>query len=173
MDDFAQDLRYATRLLMRAPGFTVVAVLALALGIGANTAIFTIVNAVLIERLPFKDPERLVVLWEETSRRPGRSNTVGPANYLRWKERATVFESMSAFADTRTVLTGSGEPEELTQQLSIGPLFSVLGVPALYGRTFSDDELKEGAPNVTVLTHEFWTRRFGADPAIVGKTIQL
>jgi putative ABC transport system permease protein len=173
MDTFVQDVRYAIRTCLRAPGFTFVAVLALALGIGANTAIFTIVNAALIERLPFKDPARLVVLWEESARRPGRSNTVAPANYLRWRERADVFEEMSAFADTRTVLTGSGEPEELTQQLAIGPLFKVLGVPPLLGRTFSDAELADDATNVVVLGHALWTRRFGADPGVVGRTIQL
>ncbi len=173
MDSLLHDIRYAVRMLARAPGFTVVAVVALALGIGANTAIFTMLNAVLIERLPFKDPGRLVVLWEETARRPGRSNVVGPANYLRWKERATSFEEMSAFADARQVLTGSGEPEEVTAQLAVGPLFTVLGVRALAGRTFTDAELADDASNVTVLSHAFWQRRFGGDPNIVGRTIQL
>jgi putative ABC transport system permease protein len=173
MDAFLHDIRYAIRMLARAPGFTIVAVVALALGIGANTAIFTILNAALIERLPFKDPGRLVALWEESARRPGRSNTVGPANYLRWRERATAFEEMAAFADTRQVLTGSGEPAEVTTQLAIGPLFQVLGVPALVGRTFSDAEHADPAAGVTVLSHAFWQRRLGGDPAIVGKTIQL
>ena len=100
MEPFLQDLRYALRMCLRAPGFTSVAVSALALGIGANTAIFTIVNAALIERLPFKDPARLVVIWEENARRPGRSNVVGPMNYLRWKERAHSFAGMAGFADT-------------------------------------------------------------------------
>jgi putative ABC transport system permease protein len=173
MDAFLHDIRYAIRMLVRAPGFTIVAVVALALGIGANTAIFTILNAALIERLPFKDPGRLVALWEESARRPGRSNTVGPANYLRWRERATAFEEMAAFADTRQVLTGSGEPAEVTAQLAIGPLFKVLGVPAMVGRTFSDAEHADPAAAVTVLSHAFWQRRLGEDPAIVGKTIQL
>src|SRR5215211_3745585 len=141
MDSLLHDIRYAIRMLARAPGFTIVAVVALALGIGANTAIFTVLNAVLIERLPFRDPARLVVLWEETARRPGRSNVVGPANYLRWRERATAFEEMSAFVDARQVLTGNGAPEEVTTQLALGPLFQVLGVPALAGRTFSEAEL--------------------------------
>src|SRR5262245_2267648 len=106
LDTVLQDVRYGMRTLARTPGFSAVAVLALALGIGANTAIFTIVNAALIERFPFKDPARLVLIWEENARRPGRSNTVAPANYLRWRERADLFEDMSAFVDTRTVLTG-------------------------------------------------------------------
>src|SRR5262245_42413229 len=108
MDRFLRDLRYALRIFARTPGFTTTAIVALGLGIGANTAIFTIVNAVLIERLPFKDPVRLVVLWEENARRPGRSNTVGPMNYVRWKERTASFEGMAGFVDTRTNLTGDG-----------------------------------------------------------------
>src|SRR5262249_34410510 len=108
MDAVFQDIRYAIRLCLRSPGFTVVAVVALALGIGANTAIFTIVNAALIERLPYKNPERLVAVWEGNSRRPGRANVVAPANYLRWRERATSFEDMAGLVDTRLALTGNG-----------------------------------------------------------------
>src|SRR5262245_37628940 len=173
MDTFLQDLRYAVRTFARTPGFTAIAVLTLALGTGANTAIFTIVNAVLIERLPFKEPGRLVALWEESSRRPGRSNSVGPANYIRWRERATSFESMSALIDTRTVLTGSGEPEEVPTQLAVGPLFDVLGTPALHGRTFNNAELSDDNLNAAVLSYAFWTRRFGADPSIVGRSVML
>src|SRR5262245_44213352 len=139
MDTFFQDLRYALRLLARAPGFTLVAILALALGIGANTAIFTIVNAALIERLPFRDPARIVLVWEENARRPGRSNSVGPMNYLRWKERATSFEGMAGFVDTRVNLTGSdGDPEELTIQNVTAGFLPVIGVTPLIGRGFSD-----------------------------------
>ena len=98
MDGMLQDIRYATRTLVRTPGFAIVAVAALALGIGANTAIFTIVNAALIEPLPFKDPNRLVMVWESSARRPGRSNVVGPANYLRWRERATTTSRMPSWA---------------------------------------------------------------------------
>lgn len=173
MDAFLHDLRYAFRTFSRTPGFTAVAVLTLALGIGANTAIFTLVNAVLIERLPFRDPARLVAIWETSARRPGRSNVVAPANYVRWRERATSFEEMSAFVDGRSVLTGGGDPEEVTHQLSIGPLFAVLGVPALHGRTFDQAELTDPSINATVLSHAFWTRRFGGDPSIVGRTIML
>jgi putative ABC transport system permease protein len=181
MDALLQDVRYALRVCLRTPGFTAVALLALALGIGANTAIFTIVNAVLLERLPFRDPDRLVVLWEESSRRPDRSNVVSPANYLRWRERATAFAGMSAFADTRLVMTGDGNPEELTAQLSMGDLFQVLAVPPLLGRTFTEAELVDPSTSsigssgatVTVLSHAFWQRRFGRDPAVLGRTIQL
>jgi len=173
METLFQDFRYALRTFARTPGFTTIAIMTLALGIGANSAIFTLVNAVLIERLPFKDPSRLVALWEESARRPGRNNVVGPANYIRWSERATSFERMSAFIDGRSVFTGSGDPEEVTTQLAIGPLFEVLGVPALYGRTFSNAELSDDSINATVLSHAFWMRRFGGDASIVGRTIVL
>ena len=173
MDSLLQDVRYAARTLARTPGFTAVAVLALALGIGANTAIFTIVNAALIVPLPFADPDRLVMVWEGNARRPGRSNVVGPANYVRWRERSTSFEDLSGFADARSVLTGGGAPEEVTTQLVMGGMFQILGVPALLGRTFTDAELTDPASNVTVLSHALWQRHFGADPGIVGRSIQL
>ncbi len=157
----------------RAPGFTATTVLALALGIGANTAIFTVVNAVLLERLPFKDASRLVVLWEESARRPAHPNTVAPANFLRWRDRATAFESMAALADSRVNLTGTGSPEELVVQYVTHGFFDVLGVPALKGRTFTARELSDPDADVTVLGYALWQRRFGGDPAIVGRTIDI
>src|SRR5436190_2443058 len=122
------DLLYAWRMLRKTPGVSAVAIATLALGIGANTAIFSVINAVLIEPLPFRDPSRLVVLWEEYSRRPGRANVVGPANYIRWRERATSFESMSAFTALRGNLTGAGAPEELAVHIVTTGFFETLGV---------------------------------------------
>jgi putative ABC transport system permease protein len=109
-----------------------------------------------------------VVLWETNARRPGRLNVVGPANYLRWRERATAFQGMAAFADTRLVLTGGAAPEEVTAQLAIGDVFEVMGVAPLLGRTFTAEEMADSNAAVTVLTHAFWQRRFGGDPSIVG-----
>jgi putative ABC transport system permease protein len=173
MDNLLRDIRYAIRMCVRTPGFTAVAVLALALGIGANTAIFTIVNAALIERLPFKDPSRLVIVWEESSRRPGRSNTVGPANYLRWRERATSFEELAGFVNTRVNLTGTGDPEELTLQRGTAGFFRILGVPPLVGRPFSAAEEQDPRASVTILSYPLWQRRFGGDPSVVGRAVQL
>jgi putative ABC transport system permease protein len=173
MDALFQDIKYSIRLCLRTPGFTVVAVLALALGIGANTAIFTIVNAALIEKLPYKEPQRLVALWEENTRRPGRANVVGPSNYLRWRERATAFDGMAGLVETRLALTGSGDPEELTVQNVTGDFFPVLGVAPLIGRTFSDAEYNDENSPAVMLTYHLWQRRFGGDPAIVGKPLQL
>src|SRR5438034_3016265 len=173
MDSALQDIRYAIRLCLRTPGFTTVAVLALAIGIGANTAIFTIVNAVLLERLPFGDPGRIVVLWEESTRRPGHNNVLGPAQFIRWKERATAFERMAALADTRANLTGSGDPEEVIAQNVTADFFPILGVSPFLGRTFSDAENADPRSSVVILGYEFWQRRFGGDREILGKSIQL
>src|SRR5882724_2755567 len=173
MDDALQDIRYAIRLCLRTPGFTAIAVVALALGIGANTAIFTIVNAVLLEPLPFADPARLVVMWETTVRRPGRTNVLGPANFIRWTERATAFERMAPFYDYRVNLTGSQAPEEIVGMDVTPDFFPMLGIFPLVGRTFAEDEGPEGHDAVAVLSHGLWQRRFAGDPAVVGRTIQI
>ena len=173
MDSLLQDLRYALRTSLRAPGFTSVAILALALGIGANTAIFTLVNAALIERLPFHDPDRLVVMWETNARRPGRPNVIGPANFLRWRERATAFEQLAGLVDYRVNVTGGGAPEELIAMAVEPAFFSTLGVPPLLGRTFAADEGLDGRDSLAVLTFDLWQRRFGGDPAVVGRAIQI
>jgi putative ABC transport system permease protein len=173
MDSLLRDLRYAIRVCVRTPGFTAVAVLALALGIGANTAIFTIVNAVLLERLPFRDPDGIVVLWEESTRRPGQSNVVGPSQFIRWGERSTSLERMAALVDTRANLTGGGEPEEVTVQNVTASFFPILGVSPLLGRPFTDAENTDAQSAVVILSYDFWQRRYGGDPNVIGRTIQL
>ncbi len=173
MDTLIQDIRYAIRMCLRTPGFTAVAVAALALGIGANTAIFTIVNAVLIERLPYRDPGRLVVVWETNVRRPDRPNVISPANFLRWRDRATAFEQMTAFYETTENMTGSGEPEQLVVQAVTPDFFSTLGATPLLGRTFAPDEGPRGHDDFVVLSYQLWQRRFGGDPGIIGRSIQL
>jgi putative ABC transport system permease protein len=173
MDTLLQDVRYAIRMCIGTPGFTIIAVVALALGIGANTAIFTIVNAVLLERLPFREPDRIVSLWEEGRHRPGNNNTLGPANFIRWRERSSSFEAMAAMVDTRANLTGRGDPEEIVVQNVEVQFFPILGVAPLLGRTFTDAENSDPQSLVVILGYPFWQRRFGGDPAILGQTIQL
>src|SRR5436190_5756362 len=173
MDSLLQDVRYALRTLARTPGFTTIAVLALALGIGANTAIFTMVHAVLLERLPFGEPDRIVALWEESARRPGRNNTVGPSQFIRWSERQTAFDATAALIDTRANLTGAGDPREVIVQAVTPSFFPILGVSPLVGRGFSDDENKDPRAAVVILTYDFWQRQFGGDPGIVGRSISL
>src|SRR6185295_118611 len=173
MDSLLQDIRYALRMWARTPAFTTVAILALAIGIGANTAIFTIVNAVLIERLPFRDPDRLVVVWEESARRPGRQNTISPANFLQWQERSDVFEQMASFYESRANLTGQASPEEVAAQNVTPNFFATLGVAPILGRSFLPEEGPDGRDRVVILSHGLWQRRFGGDAGVIGQTIQL
>jgi putative ABC transport system permease protein len=173
MDSLRQDIRYAIRMWARTPAFTTVAILALAIGIGANTAIFTIVNAVLIERLPFRDPDRLVVVWEQSVRRPSHRNTISPANFLQWQERNDVFEQMASFYEWRANLTGQANPEEVAAQDVTSNFFATLGVTPILGRSFVPEEGPEGRDRVVILSHGLWQRRFGGDPDVIGKAIQL
>ncbi|PYJ07430.1 MAG: hypothetical protein DMF06_15770 [Verrucomicrobia bacterium] len=167
------DLRCAIRQLLSSPGFTFVAVLTLALGIGANTAIFTVVNAVFLEKLPYRDADRIAVIWETNAARPGRSNVVGPANFIRWKERATAFESLAAYAETRANLVDGGNPEELIAQNVTAEYFSVIGVEPFLGRAFTSEETSNPKSSSVILSYELWQRRFGSDPSVVGRAIQL
>jgi len=173
LDSLLHDLRYAARVSLRAPGLTATAVLALAIGIGANTAIFTVVNAVLIERLPFRDPARIVVLWEDWARHPGHHNVLGPSQFIRWKERQTAFERMAGLVDTRANLTSGGDPEEIVVQNVTADFFPILGVPALVGRTFSDAENNDPRSTAVILSYALWQRRFGGDVNVVGQSIRL
>ena len=173
METFWQDFRYSWRLLLATPGFTLVAVVALALGIGANTAIFSVVNAVLLRPLPYRQPEQLVMVWEHNRPRARAQNVVNVANFLDWRDQSTVFAQLAGFYDTRFNLTGVAEPEELIGQVVEPNFFPLLGVDAARGRTFTPEEGRQGGPNVVILSHGLWQRRFGADPGLVGRTIKL
>ena len=168
-----RDLRFALRRLARAPGFAAAAVLCLALGIGANTAIFSVINAVLLRPLPHAEPERLVGIWESSRIRESDRNSVSPANYLDWQSATRSFSGMAAVYDGSANLTGSGQPEEVTVQGATAGLFDVLGIPAAIGRTFQPADDAQGAPSVALLSHGLWQRRFAGDPSIVGSAIQL
>ncbi len=167
------DLRFAFRQLLKSPGFTFIAVLTLALGIGANTAIFTIVHAVFLEPLPYRDANRIVAIWETNAQTPGRSNVVAPANFLRWQERVTSFDALAAFAETRVNLSGTENPEEVVAQNVTAPFFSVLGIGPMLGRTFTAEESADPNSSAVILSEELWQRRFGSDPGIIGRAIQL
>src|SRR5262245_37648634 len=169
--DLWQDLRYGARMLIRQPGFTLIAVLTLGLGIGANTAIFSVVNAVLLRAFPYGDADRLVILWEKM--RQNEQNVISPANFFDWQEQQSVFGGMAAFNDTRNSLSGDGAPEEIAGQVATDNLFSVLGVNALLGRTFTPDDSKPGQNTAVVLGYGLWQRRFGADPNVIGRKVIL
>ncbi|MEO6725682.1 MAG: ABC transporter permease [Blastocatellia bacterium] len=173
METLWQDLRQGVRALLKQPGFTFVAVVALALGIGANTAIFSVVNAVLLQALPYRDADHLMTVWENNKRRGNDQNVINLGNYFDWKEQNRVFEDMATFFDTAANLTSGGEPEEIPGQIASSNLFSVLGVNPIHGRTFTVDDGKPGAPRVVLLGYGLWQRRFGGDPAVVGQKIIL
>lgn len=173
MDVAARDFRYALRMLQRSPGFTAVAVLTLALGIGANTAIFSVINSVLLRPLPYHDPASLVMVWETNSQHPKPHNTVSPPNFLDWQSRNTVFSDIAYMADVRNNLTGTGDPEEVVVQAVSANFFSVLGVNPLLGPGFTPENGQPGHDNVVILSYGLWKDRFAGDPAIVGKSILL
>ena len=171
--DFLQDLRYAARMLAKNPGFTAVAVIALALGIGANTAIFSVVNTVLLRPLPYKNPEQLVMVWEDATKHGYPRDTPTAANYIDWRDQNSVFSGMAAIDEIYLNLTNAGDPERLKGRRVSANLFPLLGVEPQFGRVFSAAEDQPGAQHVAVLSHRLWQRRFGGDANIVNKTFTL
>ncbi|HEX8073331.1 MAG TPA: ABC transporter permease [Pyrinomonadaceae bacterium] len=177
MNTLWHDLRYGLRMLAKSPGFTAVAVVALALGIGANTAIFSIVNAMLLRALPYGDPDRLVVVWETN---PNLSspylrthNEASPANFLDWRAQQTVFEDIAAYRFNDYNLTAGDTPEQLAGNPVTANMFDVLKVKPLLGRTFRAEDGDPKSDRVAVLSYGLWQRRFGGDAGIVGRTINL
>jgi putative ABC transport system permease protein len=169
-----QDLRYAVRLFRKSPGFAAVAVVTLALGIGANTAIFSVVNALLLRPLPYPDANRLVMVWQDMSSSGGPAKEYAtPGNFLDWKTLGTMFERVTAMGGWQPTLSGAGEPEPLLGEQVSHEYFSVLGVPPALGRAFTPREDVPGAPRVVILSHGLWQRRFGGDRAVVGRSITL
>lgn len=171
MSDVTQDLRLALRMLARHPAFTLVAVLTLALSIAANTAIFSVVNAVLLSPLPFPEQDRLVLAWTRLPSTPRW--TVAPANFLDWRAQGDVFDGLAAFSRLSLSLTGDGTPERLRGASVSANYFQVLGVPAALGSAFQPVAGETGPRHVVVLSHALWKRRFGADPRIIGHDVRL
>jgi len=172
METLLQDLRYSARMLRKSPGFTAVAALTLALGIGANTAIFSVVNAVLLRPYPYKDEDRLVWLWETSP--PGvHGSNPSPANFLDWQKQNKVFEQLEAINVRDFNLIGDANPERMRGMVITHGLFSLLGVRPQIGRDFFPGEDRPGHSNVAILSHELWQRRFGGDPNILNQSITL
>jgi len=167
-----QDLRYALRNLVRTPGFTAIAVATLALGIGANTAIFSVVHAVLLRRLPYPEPDRLVVLREQQIHQSGEMGVAWPT-FLDWRTQAQSFQDIAGFRTDHLMLSGAGEPEMLRSAQVSAPFFSLLGVRPALGRAFDAEDDRPGASPVALLSHGVWKRRFGGDPSVLGRSVQL
>jgi putative ABC transport system permease protein len=174
MGKLIQDVQLSLRGLMRRPGFALVAVSTIALGIAAAGAIWSVVDAVLVRSLPFDRPDRLVFVWETFPARNVDRNVAGPANFIRWRERARSFTDLAAYIRFDTNLDGAGgDAERIAAGFTTGNLFTVLGAPPLLGRTLLASDSLPGAAEVVVLTESYWRRRFGADPAAVGRTLRL
>lgn len=171
METLLHDLRYATRMLTKNRGFTVVAVLALALGIGANTAIFSVVNAVLLRQLSYPQADRLVMVWETD--KVGAPTLVSPGNFSDWSEQNETCAQIAALRGWDANLSGVDEPERLRGAMGTARLFEVLGVTPMLGRTFSADEDQPGSNRVVVLGYGLWKQRFSSDPQIVGRSVTI
>ena len=169
MDTFLQDLKYAVRLLLKSPGFAVVAILTLALGIGANTTMFSVIDAVLLESAPFRDPQRLVMVWERKFSDEKKTNVVGPANYIRWTEQNRSFEDMGAFVVFPFNVMVNGQSERVRAGIASPSLFTTLGAKPMLGRTFSAEEQQPGKDNVVMIGYAYWQKRFGGDASVVGR----
>jgi putative ABC transport system permease protein len=171
MNTLLQDLRYGMRMLIKKPGFTVVAILTLALGIGANTAIFSVVNAVLIKPLPYKESERLIWFWEQ---QPQLAQApLAPGDFADFQAQNQTFEQVAGIRDTLLTLTGDGPPEPLRGEIVSANYFAMLGVPPLMGRALQADDGQKGAPRVAVLSQPFWQRRFGGDRNVIGQSLRI
>ena len=168
-----QDLKYAFRIFARQPGVTFVVVMTLALGIGANAAIFSAVHAILLRPLPYDDPDRLVMLWEKRPAESVLDNVVAPADFMDWTTLATSFEGMAALTSLSADLTGTGDPERLRVGAVSPSFFEVFGVAPSLGRSFRHEEGVPGSHRVVLLSHHTWNTRFGRDGSIVGRRLSL
>ena len=173
MTTLFQDLRYGARILLKQPGFTLVAVLTLAIGIGANTAIFSLVNSILLRPLPFREPDRIVRLIQASPKLGLTTWGVSQADFAAYREQNRSFESIALYTNSAINLTGAGEPERLPTSNVTADFFKVFGVNPVLGRTFAEGEDAAGKNTVCVISHAFWQRRFGGDPNIVGRMLNL
>jgi putative ABC transport system permease protein len=173
MDTIFQDIRYGFRMMLKKPGFTAIAIITLALGIGANTAIFSIVNGVLLRSLPYKEVDRILTVWATDTRTGKNEDGAAPADVLDWREQNQVFEQMALAEPFSHRLTGNAEPESLRSWLVSEGLFEILGVKPLYGRTFVPEEYQAGNERVVVIGEALWRQRFGGNPELVGQSLLL
>src|SRR5436190_15111053 len=170
MQTVLQDLRYGLRLLLKQPGFTFVAIITLALGIGANTAIFSVVNAVLLRPLPYRDASRIAVIQEFN--KDGRRGQVTPANFVDWRNQNTVFEHLAAIFTRTSNLAGAGEAERINLAMASANFFDVFGVRPQQGRLFVPEDEQAGHALIVIISDALWQRRFGGEE-LVGKSITL
>ena len=171
METLLQDIRYGIRMVAKSPGFAAIAILTLALGIGANTALFSVVNGVLAQSAPYQQPDRLVAIYAKT--KEFSQSSISYPNFLDWVRSQRSFSSMAAFREDNFNLTGMGEPERVPAEMVSANFFSVLGVNPVAGRLFRAEEDQVGAQPVALISGGFWKRKFGASPDVLGKTLTL
>jgi putative ABC transport system permease protein len=168
-----QDLRYGARMLLKYPGFALIAVITLALGIGANTVIFSVINGVLLSSLPYPNPEQLAMVWCDNKRQGIPDDITSYPNFVDWRDRNKTFQGMAGVTSGRTNLTGTGEPEEISDANVSINFFQLMGVNPVLGRVFTAEEEQTGRDRVVVLSYSLWQRRFGGDREILSRTISL
>src|SRR5215210_28735 len=173
MDSIIKDIRYGVRGMLKNPGFTAIVVITLALGIGASTAIFSVVNSVLLRRLPYRTAERIVAIQELSPNPAGKRVQVTSANFLDWRAQNTVFEQLAAIKTVTSNLALSDHAERIDLAQTSANFFDVFGVTPQHGRLFIPQDEQAGHEPVVVLSNSLWQRRFGCDPAQVGKQITL
>src|SRR4051794_28429075 len=171
METLQQDLRFAVRMLLKSPGFAAIAVLCVAIGIGANTAIFSVVNAILLRPFPYADPDRIVALHETQTKNDVEAAGFSNLDYQDLRAQATGLSAITAYTRRSLTFSGEGEPERVEGASIAWNLFPFLGVKPALGRTFHEDEDRPGAAGAVLLSHELWMRRFNGDPNVVNKTI--
>src|SRR5205085_6939763 len=173
METILQDVRYGVRMLRKSPMVTLVAVVSLALGIGANTVIFSVVNAILLKSLPFHEPERIVLVWGELASGGNHRSQVSATDVDDWRQQNAVFEDVATYSGWSATLLGEGEPERI-YGIQVGDgYFSIMKATPMLGRTFLPEEQENGKDRVIVLGYGLWQRRFGGDPNVVGQKISL
>jgi putative ABC transport system permease protein len=173
MDTLLQDIRFGVRMLFKSPGFTAVAIISLALGIGANTTVFSVINAVLLKTLPYRNPESIVLVWGEDKAGGSSRGQMSATDVADYRARKHVFEEITTYSDFRPVFSGNGEPERIPGAQVGDGFFTVMHAQPLLGRVFTGEEQMDGKDLVVVLGYGLWQRRFGGDPNIVGQTIKL
>ncbi|HEU4389342.1 MAG TPA: ABC transporter permease, partial [Blastocatellia bacterium] len=173
MNTFFRDLRFGARVALRQPGSAILSVLVLAVGIGSSTAVFSVVNAVLIRPLPYREPDRLVILWDNFTRLGMDKLGVKPAEYVDYREQSHVFEDIAAFSNLEVNISGDDTPERLRAARVTANLFALLGSEASVGRMFREDDQKLGVDSIVILSDGLWKRRFSSDPTIVGRTVTI
>jgi hypothetical protein len=171
LETLVQDLRYGARMLLKQPGFTLIAIITLALGIGANTAIFSVVNTVLLRPLPYEDPDRLV--YFRTAPQRGRPEACSLPDFADWREQSRSFERMAASTDRAFNLTGVGEAERLNGQAITSDYFPALSIRLAFGRSFLPEEDRPGASGAVILSYGLWQQRFGSNPDVVGHSVTI